>query len=60
MQEVGHEPLLITVNEAAKMLGIGEKKLRELIMYEKIPVVRFGRAVRINPVKLREWLASQE
>jgi excisionase family DNA binding protein len=54
------QPRYITVKQAAKRLAIGTTKCRELIAYEQLPVVRFGRAVRINPIQLEEWCAKRE
>lgn len=53
-------PLYLTVNEVAKRLRLGRTKVYEMIAYEKLPVVRFGRAVRIKPARLQEWLAERE
>jgi excisionase family DNA binding protein len=54
------KPLYITVEQAAKRLNIGATKLRQLIAYEGLPVVRFGRCVRVNPNRLQEWLNERE
>jgi excisionase family DNA binding protein len=54
------EPLLITVEEAAKLLRLGQTKVYELIGREGLPVVRFGRAVRVDPADLRHWLEERK
>lgn len=54
------QPRYITVEQAAKILCLGTTKVYEMIAYEGLPVVRFGRAVRINPVRLDEWLDQRE
>lgn len=54
------QPRYITVEQAAKILSLGTTKVYEMIAYEGLPVVRFGRAVRINPSRLDEWLERRE
>jgi len=54
------QSLYITVEQAAKRLCIGRTKVYEMIAYEGLPVVRFGRCVRINPVRLDEWRKKRE
>ena len=52
--------LLLTVPEAANAMGLGCTKVWQLIYYEGLPVVRFGRAVRIDPLQLRIWLDQRQ
>ncbi len=54
------QPLLITVDEAAQMLSIGRTKLYDLIRFEGFPVVRFGKAVRVRPSDIQEWLEKRK
>lgn len=54
------QPLLITVEEAAQMLSIGRTKMYELINNEGFPVIRFGKAVRIRPSDMQEWLENRK
>ncbi len=63
MQETTPEPvqpLLLTISQAAKMLSLGRTKVYELIATEGLPVVRFGRAVRVSSVSLRRWVETRE
>ena len=46
----------LTVNEAVKVMGICERKVRELIKENEIPHFRVGRAVRIPWKPLKEWM----
>lgn len=55
-----HQPLLITVEEAAKLLSIGRTKMYELINNEGLPVHRFGTMVRISVTELQEWLDARK
>jgi excisionase family DNA binding protein len=54
------EPLLLTLNQASTLLNLGRTTLYRLINQERLPVMRFGRAVRIHPVHLQEWLEQRE
>jgi excisionase family DNA binding protein len=49
-------PLLVTVAEAAEMAGIGRSTAYQLCQNGAWPVVKIGRAVRINKRKLEEWV----
>jgi len=63
MQEITQstaQPLLLTISEAAKMLSLGRTKVYELIATEGLPVVRFGRAIRVSPTSLQRWLQQRE
>jgi excisionase family DNA binding protein len=46
----------LTVNEAVKVIGICERKIRDLIAKDEIPHYRVGRAVRIPWQPLKEWM----
>jgi excisionase family DNA binding protein len=53
--------LLVTVREAAKMLGISERTLWTMTSPRgSIPSIRIGRAVRYNLDSLRQWAAEEE
>jgi excisionase family DNA binding protein len=50
-------PLMLRVEEAAKLSGLGRTKFLELLYAGEVPgVARFGRAVRINRRMLESWL----
>ena len=59
MQET-MQPLLLNVAQVSKMLGLGRTKVYDLIATNQIPVVRFGRAVRVPVASLRRWVEEQE
>ncbi|GAC1656449.1 MAG: hypothetical protein NVS4B12_28960 [Ktedonobacteraceae bacterium] len=50
------QPLLLTIPQVAASLCLGRTKVYELIDVEGLPVVRFGRAIRVSPTSLKEWL----
>lgn len=49
-------PYLLTVPQACKLLGFKKSKVYQLAKENKIPVVRFGRYVRIPRKALEEWV----
>lgn len=55
-KRVSVEPLLLSVVDAARVLGVGRTKLYELIAAGDIEVVRIGRAVRVPIAALREFV----
>jgi excisionase family DNA binding protein len=54
------QPLLLNIPQVAKMLSLSRTKFYELIAYEGLPILRFGRAVRVSPTSLQQWLACRE
>jgi excisionase family DNA binding protein len=57
MPQAVHEPLMLRVEEAAKLSGLGRTKFLELLYAGEVPgVARFGRAVRVNRRLLEAWL----
>lgn len=56
METSTQERLLITVEEAAKLMSLGRTMIYELINNENLPVHRFKSAVRISPAELQAWI----
>ena len=56
------EPLqpLLTIPAVAKMLCVSRPTVYTLIDTEGLPIIKFGRSVRISPVSLQKWLAQHE
>lgn len=54
------QPLLLTVPEACDVLNIGRSRLLKEIAAGRIPVIRFGRAVRISRQALEKFIESQQ
>lgn len=52
---------LLTVNEMAKILGIGRSSAYELCRQQEFPVIRIGKCIRISKKALLDWIerASQ-
>lgn len=59
MTDVTQQPLL-TLDQAAKQLGLGRTKIYDLINNEGLPIIKFGKSTRINPASLQEWLKARE
>ena len=54
------QPLLLNVPQVMKLLGFSRSKVYKLIRLEGLPVVRFGRSVRVSPTSLQQWLVERE
>ena len=58
--EIAVQPLLLTIPQVMKSLGLGRNKVYDLIQKEGLPVLRFGRAVRVSYVVLQQWLEKRQ
>ncbi len=54
------QPLLLNVSQVAKTLGLSRTMVYTLIASEGLPVVRFGRALRVSSASLQHWLEQRE
>lgn len=54
------QTMLLNISQVAKTLGLSRTKVYALIATEGLPVVRFGRAVRVSPASLERWLQKRE
>lgn len=55
-KEVMVQPLLLNIPEVCKSLRLSRAKVYDLISFEGLPVVRFGRAVRVPHASLQQWI----
>jgi excisionase family DNA binding protein len=53
------EPLLVRVEEAARMLSLSRSTIYEMMDAGELPSVRRGTARRIPVIALRAWVAKQ-
>jgi len=53
------EQLLVTIEEAGKMIRVGRTRMYELVASRTIPSVRIGRSVRVPVHALREWINGE-
>ncbi len=58
-KEVMIQPLLLRIPEAAAMLRLSRAKVYQLIDVEGLPIVRFGRAVRVPRASLQQWIEQR-
>jgi excisionase family DNA binding protein len=54
------EPFLLNIAEVAASLGLGRSKVYELIAKEGLPVIHFGRSVRVSVTSLQSWVEERE
>ncbi len=52
-------PTLLKIPEVAARLRLSRAQVSRLIAQERLPVIRFGRAVRISPIALQQWLEQR-
>lgn len=54
------EPALLSIEEAARLLGIGRTKTYEMAHTGTLPgVVLIGRSVRVSRKRLESWIDEQ-
>ena len=51
-------PLVLTVKEMARVLGIGYRKAYELVEEPGFPIVKLGGCYRVNTAGLRQYLEA--
>ncbi len=54
------QSILLSIPEVARSLRLSRTKVYELIAVEGLPVVRFGRAVRVCRSSLEQWVRQRE
>jgi excisionase family DNA binding protein len=54
------QPILMSIPEVARTLRLSRAKVYQLIAVEGLPVVRFGRAVRVCRSSLEQWVRVRE
>jgi excisionase family DNA binding protein len=52
-------PLLVRVEEAARILSLGRSKIYELMGSGELPSVKCGKARRIPLAALEQWVAAR-
>ena len=55
----GSAPLLLNVQEAAALLGVGKGLVYELVAQDRLPHIKLGRVVRIPRQGLEAWIAQE-
>lgn len=54
------QPLLLTIPQVMQCMNLGRNKVYDLIQKEGLPVMYFGRAVRVSYTALQQWLERRE
>jgi excisionase family DNA binding protein len=54
------QPLLLSIPEVCESLRLSRAKVYRLIYYEGLPVLHFGRSVRVSVLALQEWIERRE
>ena len=57
-QEDPEARLLLRIDEAARLLGIGTTLAYEMVGQGRLPHVRLGRSVRVPRAALEAWIAA--
>jgi excisionase family DNA binding protein len=50
---------LLSIADLCRVLNLSRPKIYDLVR-EGLPIIRFGRAVRVSPLSLQRWLARRE
>ncbi len=53
-----NDKLTITVNEAAKMLGVGRNTMLEFVKMDGFPAIRLKRKILIDKEALPRWFSN--
>lgn len=56
----GNGRLLLTADEAAALLGVSRKVLRELAERDGLPYIKVGRFMRFRRESLERWVRERE
>ena len=60
-QDILLQQLLVTVPQAAKLLGLSRATVYALLAQgQGPPVIKFGRSVRVSVASLKKWIEEQE
>ncbi len=59
MADERDEPLLLRMDEAAKLLSISPSMVRKLAAAGQLPVIRLGASVRIPVEQLQLWIRER-
>lgn len=52
-------PVLLSIEEIAKHLGVSVRHVRQLVAERRIPYVKWGHLLRFDPVEIGQWLGAQ-
>lgn len=58
-QPQSDEPLLLSINQVAQLLQLSQRTVWAWAKAGKLPVIRFGRALRFPKKALERWVEEQ-
>lgn len=53
-----HQPVLLSIPDAAVHLGVTERYVRRLVYERRVPFYKVGRLVRFRETELDQWLEA--
>lgn len=59
MADTSTIPQLLTIDQLAERLGITVRHVRRLVAEKRVPYLKVGKLVRLNPDEIKQWLASR-
>ncbi len=60
MEERKVEALLLNITEVSKALRLSRTKVYQLIASDGLPIIRFGKSVRVSVWSLQDWIKQKE
>ncbi len=54
------QPMLLTIADVAKELQLSRAKVYQLVYFDGLPTVTFGRAMRVRREALALWIEQRE
>ena len=51
-----HRRRLLTLKQVAEQLNVNERHVRRLVFERRIPYLKWGHLLRLDPVELEHWL----
>ncbi len=49
-------PRLLDVSAVAEFLGVNVRHVRRLVLERRIPFIKWGHLVRLDPIEIRDWV----
>jgi len=60
MEERKVEALLLNITDVSKALRLSRTKVYQLIASDGLPIIRFGKSVRVSVWSLQDWIKQRE
>ncbi len=54
------DPIAISINEAARLAGVGRTRIYQALGYGELPSIKLGRRRLIRVAAVEAWLAKHE